>query len=167
MYKKIIAFVVALAAILSLAACSSTDSTDDTKTNDSSKKTSFTVGESYTEDGRTITLTSVNTNFTEYSEYAKEEIPEGSKVIQATFDFANDGDSDFLADAYSFSCFADNESCNSFYYTDDSGFSDTLSSGKKATGRNVYFVVPESAQSIVLEYETDWLTSTRIEFVVQ
>lgn len=129
-----------------------------------SEDTSFKTGETYKDSYCSITMTAVNTNFTDYSEWA--DVPSGKKVIQATFDFENVGTNDFLADAYSFDCYADGESCEDFFETDDSGFMDTLSAGKKATGRHVYFLVPENATKITLEFETNWISDDRVEFIV-
>ena len=129
------------------------------------EKLTYNVGETYTDNYCSITMTGTNLNFTNYNPYS--DVPSGYKVIQATFDFTNNGTDDFLADAYSFDCYADNESCEEFYYVDDSGFSDTLSAGKQATGRNVYFLVPENAGTITLEYETNMWTDNRVVFNVQ
>lgn len=129
-----------------------------------SEDTSFKMGETYKDSYCSITMTAVNTNFTDYSEWA--DVPSGKKVIQATFDFENIGTDDFTPSVYDFDCYADDESCEGFFYTEDSGFTDSLSAGKKATGRNVYFLVPENATKITLEYELNWISEDKVEFIV-
>lgn len=128
-------------------------------------KTNFSVGETYADRNVKITFVSANDNFTNVQDYA--DIPSGKKVVQATFDFENVGSSDFLASDWDFKCYADNESCEDFIWVDGYSFSDTLSAGKTATGRSVYYTVPENANSIVLEYEPDFWSSKKIEFVVK
>lgn len=127
-------------------------------------KTSYKVGEIYEDSDVAIKFVAADTNFKGYSKYA--DVKSGHKVIKADFEFENVGSSDFLASAYDFNCYADGYNCEDFWSTDDSGFSSTLSSGKKTKG-SVYFEVPTSAKSITLEYETNWLTSNKVEFVIQ
>ena len=136
-----------------------------TATQKAADKTNFNVGETYSDRNIKITFTGANDNFTNIQEYS--DVPAGKKVIQATFDFENVGSSDFLASDWDFKCYADNESCEEFIWVDNYSFSDNLSAGKTASGRSVYFTVPEGAASIVLEYEPDFWSSKKIEFVVK
>lgn len=127
-------------------------------------KSSYKVGEIYEDKDVAIKFVAVDTNFKGYSKYA--DVKSGHKVIKADFEFENVGSSDFLASAYDFNCYADGYDCENFWSTDDSGFSSTLSSGKKAKG-SVYFEVPTSAKSITLEYETNLWTNNKVVFTVK
>ncbi len=175
--KWIIILIVAVVAIVIIAALSGGDggsgnveknSSKDTSNSSENKATNYTikVGEKYTDSVYCdIEFVSVSEDFKNYSQYT--DVPSGYKVLQATFNFVNNSNSDFLASAYNFDCFADDESCEQFFSVDGAGFSDTLSAGKKATNKNVYFLVPEKAEHIILEYELNFITSNKIEFVVK
>lgn len=127
-------------------------------------KTKYSVGEVYENDNVAIKYVSVNENFTGYSSYAT--IKEGHKIISAEFEFENVGTADKTVSSFDFTCYADGYDCEDFWNTDNATFSATLSSGKKTKG-TVYFEVPKDATEIVLEYETSWLTSSKIEFIVK
>lgn len=140
---------------------------ENSSTNNSSKaetKTRYNVGEIYEGKEVAIKYVSVNDNFTGYSSYAS--VKDGYKIIKADFEFENVGTSDKLVSSYDFNCYADGYDCESFWSTEDATFSATLSSGKKTKG-SVYFEVPKDATEIVLEYEVNWLTSSKIEFVIK
>lgn len=129
-----------------------------------STKVKYNVGEIYKDNTIAIKYVSLDENFTSYSRYA--DVKEGCKVIKAEFEFENLSSSDQYVSSFEFDCFADGYDCESFYYTDDSSFGSTLSSGKKAKGA-VYFQVPKNAEEITLEYSLNYWTSSRIEFVVK
>lgn len=127
-------------------------------------QTTCSVGQTIQNKDLKVTFVSFNENFTGYSRYAT--INSGCKVIKAEFEFENISGSDQLASAYDFDCYADGYSCDQFWSTDDSGFSHTLSNGKKAKG-TVYFQVPKDATSITLEYETNVWTDSKLVFVAK
>lgn len=143
-------------------------SKNDTSSSSENKATKYTinVGEKYTDPVYCdIEFVSVNEDFKDYDSYAN--VPAGYKVVQATFNYVNNSDSDFLATSYDFDCFADDESCEQFFWTEGAGFSDSLSAGKKATNKSVYFIVPENAGHIILECELNFITDNKIEFVIK
>lgn len=140
---------------------SSNNSTSNT-TNDPAKK--YSVGEIYEDGNVAIKFVALDENFKGYNQYAT--VKDGCKIIKAEFEFENLGTTDFLADSYSFNCYADGYDCESFWSVDDSTFSSTLSTGKKAKG-SVYFQVPVDATSISLEYELNMWTSEKVEFSVK
>lgn len=127
-------------------------------------KTEYNVGDVYEDKNIAIKYVSANDNFTGYSSYAT--IKEGYKIISAEFEFENVGTIDQTVSSFDFTCYADGYDCEDFWNTDNATFSSTLSSGKKTKG-TVYFEVPKDATEIVLEYETNWLTSSKIEFIVK
>ena len=132
--------------------------------NSSSSKSIYNVGEIYQNGNIAIKFVSADDNFKGYSKYAT--IKSGYKVIKAEFEFENLSSSDTLASSYDFDCYADGYDCESFWSVDNSGFSSTLSSGKKAKG-SVYFEVPKDANEIIVEYELNMWSSDRVQFKVK
>ena len=128
------------------------------------QKTSYNVGEIFENDYMAVKYVSLDENFKGFSKYA--EIKSGHKIIKAEFEFENVSTTDQLASAYDFNCYADGYDCESFWSVDESGFSATLSSGKKTKG-SVYFQVPVEASKITIEYETNFWTSEHVEFIVK
>jgi hypothetical protein len=49
-------------------------------------------------------------------------------------------------------------------WSNDEYLSATISSGRKAKGK-VYYEVPKDAKDIELEYESSWLSSSKIVFL--
>lgn len=77
-------------------------------------------------------------------------------VIEVTF--TNNAKTDRYVSSIDFQCYADDSICDEKYGLDSDSFIGTsLSSGRKTSGR-IYYEVPEDAQSIELEYETDFWT---------
>ncbi len=138
-------------------------SSDTTKTT-TETKSSYKVGEIYEDGSIAIKFVDVDTNFKDYNKYA--DVKKGNQIIKADFEFENVGSSDVLASAYNFNCYADGYDCEKFWSVEDSAFTSTLSSGKKAKG-SVYFEVPTSAKEIKLEYETNAWTSNKAVFIVK
>lgn len=138
----------------------------DTSNDDKDKLTSkiYKVGEIFENKNLAIKYVSIDENFTNYNQYAT--VNNGFKVIKADFEFENVGTSDEYVSAYEFDCYADGYDCENFWSTDDSGFSSTLSAGKKTKG-SVYFQVPTTATSITIEYKLNTFTSEKAEFLVK
>lgn len=127
------------------------------------KQTTFKVGETFESDYISLTMTSVDDNFTGYNEYA--DVKDGYKIIKANFAMeSKDGDQVFMYT--DFNCYADDTAYEQFYSVDDSGFSHTLSNGKKASG-NVYCEVPSDAEKIIIEYDVNFWTEENIEFIIK
>lgn len=101
--------------------------------------------------------------YTGYSEYFGPK--EGNIIYRLEFAAENIGSSDALVSEFDFECYADGVACEAYYSADDD-LSATLSAGRKATGA-VYFEVPANAQSVEVEYETDWWTDSKAIFVVK
>lgn len=124
----------------------------------------YRVGETFSSDNMKIAFVSVDENFKGYSEHAK--IDPGNKIIRAEFEFQNIGTSNQYISSYNFDCYADGYNCDSFWSVEDSSFSTTLSSGKRAKGV-VYFEVPENSQSISLEYNVNTWNNSIVRFIVK
>lgn len=102
--------------------------------------------------------------YTKYNEYSKPK--SGKKVIRTEFEFENVSNGDIYLEALE--CYADGEKCEEYYYADDykSPVLENLSKGKKMTAV-VYYEVPMSAKEVIIEYETDYWSSEKVEFVVK
>ena len=124
----------------------------------------YSVGEIYEDSNIAIKFVDFDDNFTGYSEYA--DVKAGYKVIKAEFEAENLGSTDELFSSYDFNCYADGYDCESFWYFEESGFSSTLSAGKKGKGA-VCFEVPENAEEITIEYDLNIWTSKKVIFKVQ
>ena len=129
-----------------------------------SEEKNYNVGEIYQNNSIAIKYSSVNENYTDYNEYA--DIKDGYKIVKADFEAENLGTSDAYFSAYEFDCYADGYDCEAFWSFDGSGFSSTLSSGKKAKG-TVCFQVPTNATSITIEYTLNTFTGDKVEFLVK
>lgn len=128
------------------------------------EKNEYKVGEIYEDEYIAIKFSSKNENFKKYNKYA--ETKSGYKIIQATFEFENVGNTDEYVSSYGFNCYADGYDCEEFIWVDDSSFGSTLSAGKKTKG-SVYFEVPKDAKEITIEYENNVWTSEKIVFIVK
>ena len=87
---------------------------------------------------------------------------DGYHYITCTFEFENTSSSDEMVSMYEFDCFADGVSCEMAYFRED-GLSATLSAGRKTSG-TVTFAVPDGAQTVEVEYLTNFWTSNRVVF---
>ncbi len=134
------------------------------ETTQENTKKSYNVGEIWESSDHAILYVSADPDYKGYNKYA--DVKDGYKIVKADFEAENVGTTDFYFSAYEFDCYADGYDCESFWSFDDSGFSSTLSTGKKVKG-SVCFQVPVNAESIVIEYEDNLWSSSKIEFVVK
>lgn len=128
------------------------------------EKTQFNVGETLEFSDKQIKYVSANDNWTGYESYV--DVPAGMSVLQLTFDVVNNSNSDFFISSGEFQCYADNESCETFLWSGDT-FMETLSPGRQASGKSVYFLIPQGANSVVVEYEKNIFSSNHVEFIVR
>lgn len=91
---------------------------------------------------------------------------DGYVFYKFEFEFENISKSDQYVSSADFECYADGYSMESSYYGDDILSITSLSSGKKVKG-SIYFEIPENAESIILEYETNFWTENKIVFVIK
>lgn len=146
------------------------DAVDEIKNSykDINGKTSFNVNETFQNKYEKITMTEVNTNFTDYNKYLGPK--DGNKVIMLKFEFENiNEDRDELyVSSLSFNAYADNEAADTFYGGNDKykDLSATVGKGKKAVGY-IFYEVPKNAKKIIVEYNADfWTDGNSIEFVI-
>lgn len=142
------------------ASVSSGDSTE-TVTQGEQKLTAN-VGDTLTTEALKITYTDCK-DYTGYSQYSAPK--NGNKIVCLSFTVENIGSSDRHISYFDFKCYADDAAMESYYAIDD-GLSATISAGRKANG-NVYFEVPKDAQSIEVEYETDFWSGNKAIFIVK
>ena len=137
--------------------------TSETSSSTTKENTKVNVGEEVTTNGVKIAFTSAS-DYTNYNSYSAPKT--GNKIIRAEFSFENVSESDVSLS--NLDCYADGEKCESYYSADDykNPTLESLSSGKKMKAV-VYYEVPMNAESIILEYETDFWSSNKVEFVVK
>lgn len=128
----------------------------------SAQKLTANVGDTLTTESLNITYTACE-DYTGYSQYSAPK--SGNKIIRLSFSVENTGSSDRHISYFDFKCYADDAAAEAYYSVDDD-LSATISSGRKASGC-VYFEVPKDAQSIEVEYETDFWTGNKAIFVVK
>ena len=119
---------------------------------DQNGKTSFTKGEVFESKYLKITYQSFNLNFTNYDEYST--VKKGYKVVQFKLKAENIGEETQTFDYTDFDCYADNQSMQQFYGTDDSGLDSggTISQGKTTTTA-IYCEVPKKSLEVSIEYK--------------
>lgn len=144
---------------------------DDTKNSyqDINGKTSFGINETFQNKYEKITMTEINTNFTDYNEYLGPK--DGNKIIVLKFEIENiNSEKDELyVSSLGFNAYADGVASDLYLYASDkyNDLSATVGYGKKSVGYLLY-EVPQTAQHITVEYNADfWIDGTAIEFVVQ
>lgn len=127
-----------------------------------------TYGHSFEANGFKITINETSSDFKYYdNEYGWNTPEEGMKYVMASFTFENTGNIDSYVSIYDFECYADNELCEQVYNLDDSDFINVnLSTGRKVSFKT-YYLVPKSAKTIDLEYETNFLTDKKEEIKIQ
>lgn len=91
----------------------------------------------------------------------------GYKFIRAYFVMENTTSRDYIMGGYDFECYADNAKMDYSIYGDKQiDLFATVSSGRKLEGY-VYFEVPINAQTIEIEYETNFWTDKKAIFKVK
>lgn len=128
-----------------------------------------TVGENYYHVGDTLKAGGLKITFVsaeEWYDYDQYYGPtDGNKIIRIKIDVTNEGSSDAYLSAYDFSCYADNKPAEEYIWADDDYSGDTLSSGRNDSGY-LYYEIPVNAESIELEYETDYWTDKKAIIVI-
>lgn len=90
---------------------------------------------------------------------------DGYTYYKIGFEFENISDTDKYVSSWDFECYSDGYSSEQTYF-DEESLDATLSGGKKTKGY-IFFEVPKNSESVVLEYETNYWTQDKIEFVVK
>ena len=132
-------------------------------------KTSFKLNEAFENQYEKITMTEVNTNFTDYSEYFKP--TNGYKYIMLKFEIENinEENDELYVSSLNFNATADGIAAKSAYIDNDNykDLSATVGKGKKTIGY-LFYEVPVNAEKITVDYNASfWIDGNAIEFVVQ
>ncbi len=132
-------------------------------------KTSFKINETFQNSYEKITMTEINTNVKDYSEYLGPK--DGYKVIAVKFEVENINEEkdELYVSSLNFNAYADGVAADSYAWGEDkyNDLSATIGKGKKTVGY-VLYEVPENASKITIEYNADfWTDGTNIEFIVQ
>lgn len=90
---------------------------------------------------------------------------DGNVFYEMVFEFENISENDQYISSYDFTCYADDYDMEQSWM-DGLDLDATISSGKKTKG-SVFFEVPKDTKSIVLEYETNFWTETKVVFIVK
>ena len=122
-------------------------------------KTEYHVGD-ILKDGDVQIVYAASGEYQEENEYMKPE--EGKKCIFLKLAFENQGTSDQSISSLNFECYADGYNADTHYTEND--FSATLSPGRTTEGMLV-FEVPQDAQNIEVEYETNFITEEKLKFI--
>lgn len=119
--------------------------------------------------GDIVETSNLRITYISASEYESENQfiqPESGNVYyKMDFEFENISDSDQYVSSWDFDCYADSYDMEQTYM-DGLDLDATLSPGKKTKG-SVFFEVPKDAESVLLEYETNFWTEDKIIFVVK
>lgn len=125
-------------------------------TNKVNEKDYYSVGETY-EGAMKITFLNYDNNFTDFKNV--DDMKSTDRMVRAEFEIENlNAQSLRYVSSGDFRCFADSYAVNkkALYESNgiyDSNFGEDLSIGRKIKGA-IYFVVPNSANEIIIEYET-------------
>lgn len=152
-----------------------TTNNSNTTNNDSEKDTEtenvdsnvIKAGDSFEVDGLKITVNSCNLNYTDYEdEYGWYDPEDGMKYISVSFTYENNDDTDKYASIYDYDCYADGTLCEETYYFSGDFINANLSSGRNVSFETFY-VIPEDAQKIELEYTENVWTSEKVIITLQ
>lgn len=126
-------------------------------------KTQYSVGD-ILQDGNMKIVYMSSGEYIEENEYSQPD--EGYKYIYLQFAFINTSDTDDTSiSSFNFEAYADGYAAE-MYYGGEEDLSATLSAGRSTTGY-IYFIVPEDAVDIDVEYETNFFTEEKIHFIYE
>ena len=138
-----------------LAGCVSRASTKSSSDNDSSDNQSqnLTIGSTLSAKGLNITLQKVE-DWNSDNMFVNPK--DGFKFIRAYFVLENTNSSSRYLGSYDFTCYADNAKADMSIFGEDTlDLGAEVSSGRVLQGY-IYYEVPVNAQSIEIEYDSDW-----------
>lgn len=162
--------VMALFAFISMMGDDDTDNTDSNNEQTTEIETDdgiVNAGESFEIDGLKITVNNCNLNYTDYDdEYGWYAPEEGMKYVSVSFTCENNDDTDKYVSIYDYDCYADGTLCEQSYNFGSDFVNANLSSGRNVSFETFY-VVPENAQEIELEYTENVWTDDKIIIKLQ
>lgn len=102
--------------------------------------------------------------WTDYDQYSSPEA--GNMVVRIKVAVTNNSTNDYYISPYDFACYADNQNALAYYSGEEVLETVNLSAGRNTSGY-VYFEVPENAENIEIEFETNYWTDEKAVFVVE
>lgn len=136
------------------------DVTSDNTADEAETKKEFEIGDTVETDGLRMQLLSAEPYSLDYDEPKN-----GNIFYQFEFEVENISDSDQYISSYDFNAYADGYDVETALSPDKKDLDASLSPGKKTKGI-ICFEVPEDAQKVTLEYETDAWTESKVCFVI-
>lgn len=125
------------------------------------------AGDSFESNGLKVTVNEVSIDFTDYEdEYGLYTLEDGMKYIMVSFTYENTGNSDAYVSIYDYDCYADGTLCEQSYYFGGDFVNANISSGRNVSFETFY-VVPEDATEIELEYTSNIWTSEKVIIKIQ
>ena len=161
-FLAIIVFFVGLISLLS-SDFSETTTYDSSSADSSSDSNNLTVGSTLSAKGLNITLKAVE-DWNSGNKFVKPK--DGNKFIRAYFILENTNSTSRYLGSYDFDCYADNVKTDMSIFGED-----VLAIGTEVTGGRIlqgyiYYEVPIDAESIQIEYSSDWWGNKAI-FIVK
>lgn len=155
-------FIIAVSAVLVGAIL--TDSPESDSGISSNTSQNLTIGDTLSAKGLNITLQKVE-DWDSENMFIKPK--EGNKFIRAYFVLENTNSSSRYLGSYDFTCYADNAKADmSLIGEDIMALGDNISGGRTLQGY-IYYEVPINAESIEIEYSTDWWGNGKAIFKVK
>lgn len=124
-------------------------------------------GDTFDADGLEITIDKVDLNFTDYEdEFGLYDLDDGFKYVMVSFTCVNNDKSDRYVSIYDYDCYADGTLCEQeFGFGGD--FMNVNLSATRNVSFDVYFIVPEDAESVELEYTENIFTDDKVIIKLQ
>lgn len=119
------------------------------------------LGESATLDDITATFDEVDFDYTDYKDSAY--IPDGYKILKATFTLENIGNTSTIISYKDFECYVDSTECSVFYDSGDKYSSASVASEESDT-ISIYFQIPEDTDSIEIYFDSNSYDDAKIIF---
>ncbi len=145
------------------ASVSQGDGVTDNNSSTENETLTVNVGDVLTTDSLKITYLACE-DYTDYNEYLGPKA--GYKVVALKLEAENISSTDTYLSMFDFSCYADDVTMEEYLYGEELFSTDIISSGRKMSGY-IYFEVPKDAESIEVEYETDYWNNQKAIFVVK
>lgn len=123
-------------------------------------KEEFKIGDTAEISGSKITLLS----FKDYTPENKFYKPENNnKYVKAEFEIENIKDKDLHILSTDFKCYTDGYAAKTEHLLSKPSINTKLSKGKKVKGC-VCFQIPKNAKDTTIEYESDWISNSKVTF---
>lgn len=114
-----------------------------------------------------VTVLDVDLNYTDYEDiYGLYALENGMKYIKIGFQYENQGNDDAYVSIYDYTCYADENLCEQSYYFGGDFINTNLGAGRKVSFE-VFFIIPENAQSIELECKPNMFKEEKVILILK